>query len=120
MILFCLDGDQIDPEMIETVSHAFPQAAIHVRVFDRHGMIRLEPTKAALVIRETMESAVAMARSAFDGVGLSQEAIRRAEVNYRARDRERLDVQIETGDIHAVPERIFTEIEGEPAELNAT
>jgi len=119
MILFCLDGDQIDPDLIEAVGHAFPQAAIHVRVFDRHGMIRLEPTRAALVIRETMESAIAMARSAFNGVGLSQEAIRRAEVNYRARDRERLNVQIETGDIHAVPERIFTEIEGEPAELNA-
>ncbi|WP_420384602.1 cation:proton antiporter [Novosphingobium sp.] len=120
MIMFCLDGDQIDAELIEAVGQAFPQAAVHVRVFDRFGMIKLEPTGAALVIRETIESAIAMARAAFDGAGLSQEAIRRAEVAYRARDRERLRAQIETGDMHAAPERIFTEVEGLPPEITAT
>jgi len=117
MILFCLDGDQIDADLIEAVGHAFPQAAIHVRVFDRRGMIRLEPTGAALVIRETMESAIAMARSAFEGVGLSQEAIRRAEISYRARDRERLTLQIKTGDLHVAQERIFTEVEASGLEV---
>ena len=107
LILFCLDGDQIDADLIEAVGHAFPQAAIHVRVYDRKGLIRLEPTNATLVIRETMESAIAMARTAFDGVGLSQEAIRRAEINFRARDRARpTSVQIETGDLHVTPERV--------------
>jgi CPA2 family monovalent cation:H+ antiporter-2/glutathione-regulated potassium-efflux system protein KefB len=110
LILFCLDGDQIDADLIEAVGHAFPQAAIHVRVYDRLGLIKLEPTHATLVIRETMESAIAMARTAFDGVGLSQEAIRRAEINFRARDRARLSVQIETGDLHVAPERLSAEI----------
>jgi monovalent cation:proton antiporter-2 (CPA2) family protein len=117
MILFCLDGDQLDAELIDAVGHAFPQAAIHVRVFDRLGLIRLEPTGAALVIRETMESAIAMARSAFDGVGLSQEAIRRAEISYRARDRERLSLQIKTGDLHVAQARMFTEVEVPEVEI---
>jgi len=111
MILFCLDGDQIDAALVDAVAHAFPQAAIHVRVYDRRALIRLEPSNAAQVIRETMESAIAMARSAFDGVGLSQEAIKRAEIRFRARDRERLDLQVESGDIRTAHDRIFTEVE---------
>jgi CPA2 family monovalent cation:H+ antiporter-2/glutathione-regulated potassium-efflux system protein KefB len=111
LILFCLDGDQIDAALIDAVAQAFPQAAIHVRVYDRRALIRLKPSSATQVIRETMESAIAMARNAFDGAGLSQEAINRAEVRFRARDRERLSLQIETGDMHVSDERIFTEVE---------
>lgn len=111
LILFCLDGDQIDAALIEAVHQAFPQAAIHVRAFDRRALIRLAPSPATHVIRETMESAIAMARNAFDDVGLSQEAIKRAEIRFRARDRERLALQIESGDIRTAQDRIFTEIE---------
>jgi Kef-type K+ transport system membrane component KefB/voltage-gated potassium channel Kch len=114
MILFCLDGDQFDAALVEAVHHAFPQAALYVRVFDRRALIRLEPTPATLVMRETMESAIAMARTALDGAGLSNEAINRAETRFRARDRERLELQIESGDIRTAKDRIFTEVEPAP------
>lgn len=113
MILFCLDGDQIEPALIEAVAQAFPKASIHVRVFDRRGMMRLLPTPATQVIREVMESAIEMGRSALDSAGVSQEAINRAEARFRARDRERLDLQIETGDIAVARDRIFTEVESQ-------
>ena len=111
MILFCLDGDQIDAALVEAVHHAFPQASIHVRVFDRRAKIRLDPTPARSVIRETLESAISMARLALDDAGLSYEAITRAETRFRARDSERLALQIETGDMHAADHTIVTEVD---------
>jgi CPA2 family monovalent cation:H+ antiporter-2/glutathione-regulated potassium-efflux system protein KefB len=108
LILFCIDGDQLTADAVEAVHEAFPQAAIYVRGYDRRAMIRLGGTPAT-VVRELLESAMRMARLALDGLGLSPEDIDRAEDMYRARDRERLKTQIETGDIRAARDRIITE-----------
>ncbi|WP_225206521.1 cation:proton antiporter domain-containing protein [Novosphingobium huizhouense] len=109
VILFCLDGDQLPPDLVEAVHEAFPQAALYVRAFDRRVMVRLRDAPTALVVREVLESAVVMARAALDALGLSQEAINRAEDRYRANDRERLDVQIASGDVRAAREKIITD-----------
>ena len=109
LILFCIDGDQLTAEMIEGVHSAFPQAAIYVRAFDRRAVIRLEGTPASYMVREVMESAVKMARLALRAVGGSEEQIDRAEDMYRARDKERLRVQIKEGDVSAARDRIFTD-----------
>lgn len=109
LILFCMDGDQFGPDFVEAVHEAFPKAAIYVRAFDRRSMIRLRSAPVAFVVREVMESAVEMARRALEGLGVSLEEIDRAEDMYRARDRERLNVQFETGDIHAARDRIITQ-----------
>lgn len=114
MILFCLDGDQLSAELIDSVHAAFPKAALYVRAFDRRALIRLERGPASLVIREVIESAIAMARAALDGAGLSQEAINRAEALFRGRDRERLEIQIESGDVRAAHDRIITSAQDVP------
>ena len=101
MILFCLDGDQVSPEMVEAVHEAFPRAAIYVRAFDRRALIKLKSGPARLVVREVMESAVKMARAAMTGLDIPREEIDRAEEMYRARDKERLRLQIEAGDLRA-------------------
>lgn len=101
MILFCLDGDQVSPELIEAVHEAFPRAAIYVRAFDRRALIKLKSGPARLVVREVMESAVKMARAAMAGLDVPREEIDRAEEMYRARDKERLRLQIEAGDLRA-------------------
>jgi len=111
LICFCLDGDQLTPDVIESVHHAFPDAAIYIRAYDRRSVIRLKPTPARFVVREVMESAVKMARAALEGAGASLEAIDRAEAMYRNRDKERLRVQIETGDVAAARERIIVQPE---------
>jgi CPA2 family monovalent cation:H+ antiporter-2/glutathione-regulated potassium-efflux system protein KefB len=90
------------------VHEAFPNAAIYVRAFDRRASIRLAGTP-AVVVREMIESAIKMARLALQGLDLSPEDIDRAEGMYRARDRERLTKQIETGDIRAARDRIITQ-----------
>ncbi|BEV00210.1 cation:proton antiporter [Novosphingobium olei] len=109
VILFCLDGDQLSPDLIEAVHETFPDAAIFVRAFDRRAMVKLRDAPTTLVVREVMESAVLMSRSALDTLGLSQEAINKAEDRYRNNDRERLEVQIAAGDVRAARDRIITD-----------
>lgn len=101
LILFCMDGDQLTPETLEAVHDAFPDAAIYVRAYDRRALVKLKPGPARAVVREVLESAIRMARLAMDGLGISPGDIDRAEQMYRARDRERLRIQVEAGDIRA-------------------
>ncbi|WP_298164505.1 cation:proton antiporter [Novosphingobium sp.] len=119
MILFCIDGDQLDAAMLAAVHEAFPRAAVFVRAFDRRAVIKLRDAPVTLIMRETFESAIAMARAALDNAGLSNEAITRAETLFRARDSERLALQVEAGDPRVARDRILTapepqELEGEP------
>jgi monovalent cation:proton antiporter-2 (CPA2) family protein len=109
LILFCIDGDQVTAELIEGVHEAFPAAAIYVRAYDRRAVVRLRGTPASYVVREVMESAVKMARLALQSLGNREEEIDRAEDMYRARDKERLKVQIESGDIRAARDRVLTQ-----------
>jgi CPA2 family monovalent cation:H+ antiporter-2/glutathione-regulated potassium-efflux system protein KefB len=80
-----------------------------VRAYDRRALIRLKGTPVRAIVREVMESAVKMARRALEDSGVSVDSINRAEDMYRARDRERLKIQIEAGDIRAARDRIITE-----------
>ena len=108
LILFCIDGDQLDAELIESVHEAFPKAAIFARAFDRRALLKLKGTPVAGVVREVLDSAVRMARMALGNVGISEEQIDRTEDLYRKRDSERLRAQHETGDLRAAADRIIT------------
>lgn len=109
MIFFCLDGDQITPEFVEAVHGAFPRCAIYIRAYDRRALIRLKVTPAKAVVREVLESAVRMARMALRDVGVSEEDINRSEDMFRSRDRERLKLQVASGDVRTARDRIITE-----------
>lgn len=111
LILFCMDGDQMDAPHVEAVHNAFPDAALYVRAFDRRAVVRLKETPVRYVVREVMESAVKMARLALEDTGVGIEAINRAEDMYRSRDRERFKIQIESGDLRAARDRIITQPE---------
>ena len=111
LILFCTDGDQIEPEFVEGVHEAFPNAAIFVRAYDRRSLLKLRDAPVACVVREVLDSAVRMARLAMENVGVDIEEIDRTENLYRARDRERLKAQLETGDLRAKIDRIITKPE---------
>ena len=109
LILFCIDGDQLDAELINGVREAFPDAGIFVRAFDRRSLIKLRDSKADGVVREVMESAVKMARMAMKSIDIDDTEINRSEEHYRARDKERLRAQYETGDLRAARDRIITQ-----------
>lgn len=106
LILFCLDGDQVSAELVEAVHEAFPDASIFVRAYDRRALLKLKGGSATGVVREVLESAIVMARRAMDAVGVDAQEIDRTEDLYRRRDRERLRIQHEAGDIRAAREAI--------------
>jgi glutathione-regulated potassium-efflux system protein KefB len=111
LILFCTDGDQIEPEFLEAVHEAFPKAAIFVRAYDRRALLKLRDAPVAGAVREVLDSAVRMARMAMENVGVDEEEIDRTEDLYRARDRERLKAQLAAGDLRARSDRIITQPE---------
>ena len=111
LILFCLDGDQLEPEFLEGVHEAFPRASIFVRAYDRRALLKLRDAPVAGTVRELLDSAVRMARMAMERVGVDAEEINRTEDLYRARDHERLKAQLESGDLRAKIDRIITEPE---------
>ena len=88
---------------------AFPNAAIYIRGYDRRSVMKLSDTPAEYVVREVLESALRMARMALEKLGLSEEAIERAETLYRSTDKERLSKQIAAGDLRAARNIILTE-----------
>ncbi len=55
LILFCLDGDQLDAELVEAVHAAFPQASIFVRAYDRRSFLKLKGAPVAGTVREVLE-----------------------------------------------------------------
>jgi glutathione-regulated potassium-efflux system protein KefB len=63
--------------------------------------VRLKKSSAVYVVREVLESAIKMARVAMRDLGIGQADIDRAEDMYRSRDKERLRIQIEAGDLRA-------------------
>jgi CPA2 family monovalent cation:H+ antiporter-2/glutathione-regulated potassium-efflux system protein KefB len=108
IIMFCIDGRLLTAEMLQGVHDAFPDTAIYVRAFDRRTVIRLNDAPVKRMVREVLESAVAMARIALEDLDVSREDIDRAEDMYRSRDTERLKIQIESGEMLMKGDRIHS------------
>jgi CPA2 family monovalent cation:H+ antiporter-2/glutathione-regulated potassium-efflux system protein KefB len=116
LILFCTDGDQLDIPLVEAVHAAFPKASIFVRAYDRRAVVKLKDAPLTGVVREVLESAVRMARMAMESTGVDGEEIDRTERRFRSRDCERLEAQIETGDLRASIDRMITSPEAKSDE----
>ncbi len=108
LLLFCIDGDVIDADMLEAVHHTFPDCAIFVRAYDRRSIMKMASAPVAGTVREVMESAVVMARAAMQNLGVDSEEIGRTEDEYRRRDDARLRAQTDANDMHAGRNQIFT------------
>lgn len=109
LILFCQDGDTLDAAMLNAVAQAFPGAQLFARAYDRRSVMRMNGAPMTGIVREVMESAIAMARKALSAVGVDQGEIEKTEAAYRDRDVERLKAQKETGDIRAGRELMFSQ-----------
>jgi monovalent cation:proton antiporter-2 (CPA2) family protein len=114
LILFCIDGGQLDAAQMQVIAHAFPGAQIFVRAFDRRQMMRLHDAPIAGAVREVYESAIAMAREAMVALEIDSDEIDRAERHYRDVDGRRLAEQARTGDIHAADD-IMIRMDGSDA-----
>jgi glutathione-regulated potassium-efflux system protein KefB len=107
-ILFCLDDRAPTARRLEPILEAFPQAAVFVRAFDRLHLMELAPLDIECTVREVFESAVMMGREALALFCVDSAEVDRVEQEYRERDRQRLDSQTASGDIHALKETMFS------------
>ena len=110
LLLFCIDGDVIDAEMLAGVKAAFPDAAVFVRAYDRRSMMRMAGAPIAGAVREVFESAVCMGRLALDALEVDGDDIDRTEAEYRKADAERLRLQSDSGDLRAGIETLTAEM----------
>ncbi|PSJ39730.1 cation:proton antiporter domain-containing protein [Allosphingosinicella deserti] len=106
-ILFCLDGKWLNAHRLEPILEAFPHAAVFVRAFDRLHLMEMGAADIKFAVREVFESAVLMGREALTAFGFDCEEVDRVEQEYRDRDRERLEGQSRSGDLHALSHRMF-------------
>ena len=112
VIAFCIDDATLGPKELDPVMHAFPQAAILVRAFDRRQMMTLANVRTCYAIREVYESAILLGKRALAAAGTEGDRILGIERDYRARDADRLAAQMATGDIHAMDETVLRD--GDP------
>lgn len=118
VIAFCIDDQSYGAEQIEPVMHAFPQAKIFVRAYDRRQMMALAPAGPHGAVRETFESAMAMALMTLEAVGTEPGDIADAERAVRHLDTKRLAMQIDSGDISAGMDlRFFAGSKQRPREI---
>lgn len=109
LLLFCIDGDVIDAEMLHGIHTAFPQAQLFVRAYDRRSVMKMAGAPVQGIVREVMESAIAMAKKAMQAVGVDEGEISQTETEFRERDIKRLKVQKETGDLYAARDVMFSQ-----------
>ncbi|MFA5968378.1 MAG: cation:proton antiporter [Sphingomonas sp.] len=101
LLLFCIDGDQLDAANLTAVHEAFPSATIFVRAYDRRSVLKMHGAPIQGMVREVHESAITMARRAMNAVGVDETEIVKTEATFRKHDIERLNLQKEAGDLYA-------------------
>jgi glutathione-regulated potassium-efflux system protein KefB len=96
-ILVCSDGPEAVDRIVGLVTHEFPLAKLYVRSFDRGHTLRLISAGVDYEIRETFESAMKFGEQVLTGLGFEAGAVAETMADVRARDRERLELQVVGG-----------------------
>ncbi|ODT88865.1 MAG: sodium:proton exchanger [Sphingobium sp. SCN 64-10] len=107
LLIFAHDDRNFSSSAVQEIMNAFPQAAVLVRAFDRRQLIDMSELDIGGTVREVYESAVTMGRMALESLGLDPAAVDEIERQYRANDRERLDVQIASGALVAAKDLMY-------------
>lgn len=111
-IMVCIDDRAVATRIVEMARHAFPQANLLVRSYDRNHSVDLIRAGVDYQVRETVESAYLMGAQGLRVLGYAEGLIEEAADDIRRRDAERLSEQVQ-GDLmsgrdqlhgHAIPE----------------
>ncbi|MCU0729147.1 MAG: cation:proton antiporter [Sphingopyxis sp.] len=101
VIALCLDDRNMTAAQIEPIRHAFPNARIFARAFDRRQVMALSGSAVDGSVREVFESAVAMGLLTLQAIDIAPDEIADAEAAMRQLDSARLQAQIDSGDLRA-------------------
>ncbi|MDQ0504865.1 monovalent cation:proton antiporter-2 (CPA2) family protein [Xanthobacter agilis] len=103
VICVCVDDKEDANRIVEVVKASMPGTELFVRSFDRIHSMELMRLGVDFEIRETLESALGFGGRTLQAMGVSAEAAGARVADVRARDRARLERQLEEG-IFAPPE----------------
>lgn len=127
LVAMCIENDKIMARAIDEIRDGFPDALIFCRATDRAHVLDLTRRGVDYQIRETFESSVVFGRAALEALGTPLDRIDQIEEDVRARDQERLAVQMQEGmfagadRLHKVtPRRRAGDKHDAPAEQNET
>ncbi len=109
-IIFCIDDRDLNAERMRAISHAFPEAKILARVFDRRQLIELKGSGVMAMKRELFESAIYLAKQAMYAIDVDDAVVEEVDHEFRRQDCERLEAQMKAGgDMMAGAQLPFTD-----------
>ncbi|WP_337179604.1 NAD-binding protein, partial [Hydrogenophaga borbori] len=114
VILVCVDEASAATLMVEQCKHAFPQARVIARSFDRGHAAELVKAGADVQVRETFESAMVMGREALLALGTEPMAVDAIVADMRRRDAERFQMELDGGGLVAGRPMILGNLRGRP------
>jgi len=96
-ILVCVEKPEVTDRIVELCKAEFPLAKLYVRSFDRGHSLRLIQAGVDYQIRETFESALVFGREVLTGLGFGEEEARATIEDVRARDQQRVELELVGG-----------------------
>lgn len=112
VILVCVDEASAATLIVEQCKHAFPQARVIARSFDRGHAAELVKAGADVQVRETFESAMVMGREALLALGTEPMAVDALVADMRRRDAERFQLELDGGGLVAGRPMILGNLRG--------
>lgn len=112
-IMVCVDDRQDALAIVKLAQHAFPQARLLVRSFDRNHAVDLIRAGVDYQVRETAESAYLMGAEGLRTLGFAEVDIEEATDDIRRRDAERLSEQVQ-GNLMSGRDRLHLQAVPEP------
>lgn len=106
-LLIVTTGGAWAPSRLDAVRHSFPHLRVLVRAHDRLHYMRLVSADIDLVVRELYHSALEVGRIALRELGTPEESIEAITEEYVRRDKERLALQVASGDLMAGRDSMF-------------
>lgn len=96
-VIITIDDRAAANQTVEALRERLPNAYILVVAHDRLHEIALRPLEPDVIVRETLESSILLARTALSKLNFSEELIDDFIAQFRKRDRERLLAQMDFG-----------------------
>ncbi|MBN8999494.1 MAG: cation:proton antiporter [Rhizobiales bacterium] len=106
LVVVCTDKREVTDRIVDMIRAEYPLTRLYVRSFDRQHTLKLRAQGVDFEIRETFESAFVFGRQALEGLGYDQERIEEISEDLRAREANRLAVQMAGGQVS------YTDVQG--------
>ncbi|MEL6371114.1 MAG: monovalent cation:proton antiporter-2 (CPA2) family protein [Pseudomonadota bacterium] len=96
-IILCMDDPEAVNHAVVAIKQSLPSVSVHAIAHDRMHEIQLRRLGPDVIVRETLESSILIARKALEQMNFSDDMIEDFIEQFRERDRERLLQQMDYG-----------------------